>query len=326
MDPCDHAAAGPVASGVEELMASVNALASRRTIYGQGDPTRADLESLIAQGADAGADPDFRALLAEVATDVLVRQVDPQGYITEADAEWLIARLGGGLDRGAEIEMLKTVLSHAVQAPPALGAYAVREIEKGIVGGSGDASSGVVSSEDVAALRAFVYAPTRGSSLHVDRASAEALFNIAHATASANNAPEFADFFARAVGNHLMGVAFLGTPDRAEVLSHEKALDAPESFGGFLAAMMRRPTRADVADALESVDGDEEEAVAAINNETDRQLAAASGIDASEAKWVLAHLARDGELSAAEKRLLAFLRDEASSAPPEITALYDKAA
>jgi hypothetical protein len=41
---------------------------------------------------------------------------------------------------------------------------------------------------------------------------------------------------------------------------------------------------------------------------------------------VIAHLSRGGELTEAEKRLLAFLRDEAASAPPELTALYDKAA
>jgi hypothetical protein len=331
----------PFPPRVEDVMASgsvgqgaPDALTLRKSIYGDRDPQRSDLDDLIARGPEAGADPDFCALVAEVATDVLVRQVDPEGYVTEADAAWLIARLGerGGLDGRAEFEALKAVLSHAVSVPPALTAFAVREIEKAILTGSRDALGatehppGIVTADDVEALRAFVFAPTRGSSLHVDRATAEALFDIAHATAAAENAPGFADLFARAVGNHLMGVAFLGTPDPGEVLRHEAALAEPTSFGGFLSAMRGRASRATVADAMESVDEDEEEVIGAINAETDRRLAAASVIDSNEAKWVLAHLGRGGDLTLAEKRLLAFLRDEASSAPPEIRALYGKAA
>src|ERR1700733_12578784 len=88
--------------------------ALRRAIYGKGEATRADLENLIARGRVTGADPDFSALIADVATDVLVRQVDPPGYVIEADAAWLLARLneGGGLACRAEFEMLKAVIAH----------------------------------------------------------------------------------------------------------------------------------------------------------------------------------------------------------------------
>jgi hypothetical protein len=308
--------------------------ALRRTIYSNGDPSRADLESLIRRAPDAGADPDFCALLADVATDVLVRQVDPQGYVTETDAGWLMAALreGGALPGRAEFGMLRAVLSHAVSVPPALTAFAVREIEKAILTGRRgalgkvDHEPGVVTSDDVETLRAFVFAPTRGSSLHVDRATAEALFDIAHTTATAPNAPEFADFFARAVGNHVMGVAFPGTPERDEMLRHEAALDTPIGFGAFFAAMRGGLSRSGLAAAVESVDGGAEDAIAAINAETDRQLETAAEVDAGEAKWIIAHLTRGGELTSAEKRLLAFLRDEAASTPPELAALYGQAA
>jgi hypothetical protein len=65
--------------------------------------------------------------------------------------------------------------------------------------------------------------------------------SISHATASAANAPEFADFFAHAVGNYLIGVAFSGTPDREEVLRHEAELEKPTGCGGFFAAMAHCP-------------------------------------------------------------------------------------
>ena len=309
-------------------------LAMRKAIYSEGDASRSDLEKLIALGPQAGSDPAFRHLIAEVAEDVFVQQVDPEGYVGEADAAWLIARLseGGGLSCPAEFAILTSVLSHAVEAPASLSAFAVREIEKAILTGRRDAlggadhEPGIVTAEDVEALRLVAFAPTRGNSLHVSKAMAEALFDIAHATATAANAPEFADFFVKAVGNYLMGVAFIGTPERSEVLAHEAELVKPTGFGAFFSALMRGPSSADVADALESTEAKEEDADFRRNIETESRLDAAEKIDAGVAQWIVAHLTRGGELTEAEKRLLTFLRDEATSAPPEIVALYDKAA
>jgi hypothetical protein len=313
---------------------SGEALALRRAVYGKGDATRADLENLLARGREAGADPEFAALVAEVATDLLVRQVDPAGYVTEADAAWLVARLreGGGLACRAEFETLKAIFGHAVSVPPVLTAFAVREVEKAILTGRRgamggvDHEPGVVTREDVAALRAMAFAPTLGSSLHVDKATAEALFDIAHATATAANDPEFAEFFARAVGNYLMGVAFSGTPDRADVLRHEAELEKGTGFGGFFAAMAHGPSRAEVADALESTEAEEEDAYLRENLDTEQRLAAAENVGGDQAKWIIAHLTRGGPLTEAEKRLLRFLADESASTPPELTALLDRAA
>jgi hypothetical protein len=313
---------------------SKEVLALRRAIYGKGDATRADLEILIARGRQGGADLEFCNLIAEIATDVLVRQVDPVGYVTEADAAWLFARLseGGGLACRAEFEILKAIFGHAVSVPPDLTAFAVREVEKTILTGRRNATGGldhppgVVTREDVEALRAMAFAPTRGSSLHVDKGTAEALFDIAHATANAANAPEFADFFAHAVGNYLIGVAFSGTPDRDEVLRHEAELEKPTGFGEFFAAMAYAPSRAEIADALESTEAEEEDAGFRQNLETGRRLADAANVRGDQADWVIAHLTRGGPLTEAEKRLVKFLVDEAASTPPQLTALLERAA
>ena len=228
--------------------------------------------------------------------------------------------------------MLKAIFGHAVSVPPDLTAFAVREVEKAILTGRRDATGGldhppcVVTREDVAALRAMAFAPTRGSSLHVDRGTAEALFDIAHATANAANAPEFAGFFAHAVGNYLIGVAFSGTPDRDEVLRHEAELEKQTGYGEFFAAMAHAPSRAEIADALESTEAEEEDAYFRQNLETGRRLADAANVRGDQADWVIAHLTRGGPLTEAEKRLLKFLVDEAASTPPQLTALLERAA
>jgi hypothetical protein len=304
----------------------------RRAIYADGDPTRFDLDRLIAMGREEGADNEFAELLADIATDVMVRLADPAGYVTDEDAAWLIERLrsDGGLASAAEFGMLKSVVGHAVSVPSALTTFAVREVEKAILTGRRDTlggvdhEPGVVTSGDVAALRAFAFAPAHGHSLHVDRAAAEALFDIAHATATADNAPEFLDFFAQAVGNYLTGVDFLGTPERSDVLHTEAELARPGGFGAFFAEVFsRKPNLSEIA---KTIGDDVDETDRALNQETASRLDKASHIERDTAKWVLAHLSRGGQLTAAERRLLAFLRDEAASAPPELTTLYDQAA
>jgi len=315
--------------------ATTQAGALRRQIYGDRDARRDDFDMLLSRAAALGADPEFTTLLCDVAVDVFLLQADPEYYLADSDAAHVIDSLGrnGGLSGVAEFAVLKALLSHAVDAPPALAQFALREVEKAILSGRRDAlggqdhPAGVVMASDVEALRSILFAPSRGSLLHVTRESAEALFDIAHATAQADNAPEFADLFARAIGNYLMGAAVIGAPSREEALAVEAELNRPaDGFLGFLSAMMHEPTRRQIGDALESIGGEVEDRDAEINDATDAELAAHAAIDAGEAQWVIAHLTRGGALTPAERRLLGFLRDEAASAPPELTALYDQAA
>jgi hypothetical protein len=312
----------------------VDAAQLRQSIYDKGAATRADLAGLLSLSREARDDPDFIALLGEVAGDVMTVEVDPPGYVSESDADWLIAQLGdgSGLTCRAEFEALKSVLSHAVSAPPALAAFALREVERailtgrrGAVGGAGG-ESGVVTAEDVEALRAVCYAPNAGAPLHVGRAAAEALFDIAHATATARNDPSFADFFARAVGNYLLGATFVAVPSREAALAEEREMDQRTTFGAFLSRLAGGLSAPDAADGRKSVDQLAEERYREENEATEARLNEAARIDAGEAKWILAHLARGGELSPAEMRLIAFLREEAIDAPPEIAALFDRAA
>ena len=167
----------------------------RREIYTKPCVTRADFSSLLAAGrvAGAAASQDYSDLLSEVASDLIVNQVDPPKYISQADADWFIAQVGegGGLSCRAEFEMLVDVLRYAVSVPASLASFAVAEIEKAIVeghraaNGEMDHAARTVTHDDVEALRTAVFAATDGNSLHVTKASAESLFRIAHAMTGA---------------------------------------------------------------------------------------------------------------------------------------------
>jgi len=292
--------------------------ALRRKIYAQKALSRADLSQLMKRG---DASPDYARLLADVATDLLVKQADPPKYVGEAEADWLIGEIrAGNVAFSAEITMLTDVLRYAVSAPPALAAFCVGEIERAILLGCAGHPAGAVTPEDTQALRVAVFAAVEGSSLHVTRESAESLFRIAHATRGAANDPEFDEFFAKAVGNYLMGVAFRWTPSAAEALQKEKWLnDEAPGFDSFVAALFGKGASGRFAAAtLDEVD----EAWMRRENEADAdELARAAEIDAGETQWLFTQLSRPGALTSAERALFAFLRREAPSLP---SALHER--
>ena len=293
----------------------------RREIYARPTVARGDLTRLLEIGRSAGdsAPKEFDDLLSQVAVDLLVEQVDPPKYIQQADADWFVAQLsaGAGLGRAAEYDMLTDVLRFSVSTPANLAAFAVAEMEKRIIG---DGAVRALTEADVEALRVAVFATTEGSSLHVTRDSAEALFRIAHATKDAGNAPTFDDFFAKAVGNYLMGIAFHWTPSARDEVAMEKWLDEkPEGLGAFLGRMLHVDwSRGASVNELDEARAREENAADA------KERASAEAVDSTEADWLLAHITRDSALTSGEIRLLEFLKRESPSISPKLQGLIDR--
>lgn len=299
------------------LIDESDALALRREIYAKDAPSEADLARAIAFGRSADAHADaFVDLICELAADVLVNNVDPPKYIQQADADWLVGRLAGGLASRAEYAMLTHVIARAVSVPPSLAAFALAEIERAVVMGAAGHPAGLVTAADIEALRIVAYAAVEGSALHVTRDAAEALFRIGDALADGAENPAFDDFFAKAIGNYMMGLAFRWMPTAAEKKKMEDWLDAPApGFGDFVASML------DFSRLDDGVDID-----AAQNAADARDMPKAAAIDAGEAEWLVSRLNRDGRISPAEKRLLRFLKEESPAIAPALQALMEKAA
>ncbi|MGA8170082.1 MAG: hypothetical protein WB816_04515 [Methylocystis sp.] len=297
---------------------SVSVQALRREIYAKPAVTRSDLSKLLRGSGDSSA--EYAGLLADVAVDLLVNQSHPPKYVDQSAADWLISEIGASkLAYGPEIQMLTEVIRLAVSVPESFADFCVAEIEKAIVEGREGHPAGKVAAEDIQALRTVIFAPVDGSSLYVTRSDAEALFRIAHATKNAANVPEFDGFFAKAIGNYLMGIAFRWTPSRADEIEKEKWLDEkPANFSEFLAQAFG----GDVGDLrLRTVDQADDERLREENAADARDMARASEIDATETEWLMTHLSRAGELTSAEKALLAFLRQEAPSLPSRLAAV-----
>jgi hypothetical protein len=295
------------------------AMRLRREIYADGAAKKTELLRLVAMERVAGGEASraFVDLLGDVACDVMLNAVDPPKYIQPGDAEWLVSVLsrGGGLANWTEYAALVRVIRDALFVPSSLAAFALAQIERAILAGAAGHAAGVASDADIEALRSVVYATTEDGALHVTRQSAEALFRIADALAGVSD-PAFEEFFAKAIGNYLMGVALRGTPSAAQRRHVERWLDEPApTLGDFVASMFDFDRLAADAGAP-ALEG------AAPAAETAR----AEKIDAREAEWLIARLNRDGRISPAEKRLLRFLKAESPSIAPALAALIDKAA
>ena len=290
----------------------------RRSIYRKGEARRSDLETLIALGRDAAMDPEFAALAAEVAVDALVRGAEPAGCVGDEDSTWLALKLGegGGLDSRAEFEILKAVLGQAVSAPPALTAFATREVEKAILTGRREAMGGVdqepgiVTRDDVEALRAMAFAPTRARR-RVSIAAWPRRCSTSRTRPERRQRSGVRRVF-RARGRRLpRGRRLRGRGGSAPRSRTRRA--------GRLRGLLRR------ARARALARGRDEGGFRA-DPEPSNRSAEAERIGDDQAKWVIAHLTRGGPLTAAETRLLRLLVEESASSPAALSAMLDRAA
>ncbi len=310
------------------------ALEVRRQIYGHEPLTPADMDLVFrtAQKSAGHDSSEWTNLFSEAVTDYVVHQNDPADYIPQEKADWLVAKLkeNGGITTASGFAMLIDMMTSALGVPPSLSAFVLREIETAMVSrhrnaiDGNDQAAAAVTKADVEALRSVLYAATTGSVAHVTREEAEALFDIAHATAGGTCDPAFDDLFARAIGNYLMAISW-HDPSRNQALHRERWLDERETLFQFLTNKPASGKEETFRELLKSPLEQEEADMIALDRQDDAARAQSEQITEAEADWVIAHLTRQGPLTSAETRLLKWLGDEAPSLPPELRALVNKA-
>ena len=320
------------AAPAAEALSASEALDVRRQIYSHDPLTPADMDLVFqfAQNSTGGDSVEWTNLFSEAVTDYVVHQNEPPNYIPQEKADWLVTKLKekGGISTASEFAMLIYMMQHALGVPSSLSAFALREIETAIVSGHHSAFGGedhaarTVTKADVETLRSVLYSAATDSVCHVTREEAEALFDIAHATAQGACDPAFDDLFARAVGNYLTGICW-HVPARKEVLHRDQWLDEGDSLAGFFSHMFKSGPSITYRDMMKSPLELAGEDMAALERQDDAARAKSEQITNSEADWVIAHLTRQGPLTSAEMHLLQWLSDEANSLPPKLRALIE---
>jgi len=288
-------------------------LALRRAGQADGALDLDEAEAAFALN-DALAEPsaEWSDFFVEAIGDFVINGAEPRGYVSDANAAWLMARIDhdGSLHGLTELELLVRVLERSRNVPDGLKTYVLGQVERAVLTGSGptrrggELSPGHVSAAEVAILRRVLFAPASDAPAAVSCAEAELLFRIKDATLGAANALEWKQLFVHGVANYLQGVA-----SRTAQLSRERAaeLDAfiaddSSSVAGFIGRMARSAPH-----AFGIVFGRKQP-----GRDRLAELRAAEQVTASEREWLDAHIDADGEIDGYEQALIAFLAGTAA--------------
>ena len=283
-------------------------LALRRAGWSDGTISPDEAEAVFELN-DALSEPtaEWSDFFVEAVGEFVVNGTEPRGYVSEANAAWLIARIDrdGALQGMTELELLVRVLERGVNAPEMLKTYVLEQVEQAVLTGSGptrrggELSPGHVNAAEAAILRRVLFAPAGDGPATVSCAEAELLFRLKDATLGAANALEWKPMFVQGVASYLGGVA-----SRTAQLSRERAAEL-EAFvaddstrvAGFLGRMAKGAPK-----AFGAVFG-------AKQPERDRlaELRAGEAVTPEEQEWLDAHVQADGEVDGYEQALIAFL-------------------
>jgi hypothetical protein len=313
-----------------------DAVTLRQIIYGQSlTVDQAEADALFQLNADAGQlAPEWCALFIEAMADFVVRQQDPEGYVDDAKAEWLMGSVERyGRVRGDELEMLIHVLEEADQVPAKLSAFVLSSVKAITLARL--QKTGAVSALDIDRLRRLVFAKGGEANVAVTRHEAEALFDINDAQAGGPANPAWGDFFVRAVANAVLFEPIWAS-DREEELKREQwladtsihplrriqaALGDPAGTGAEMVAALH-----EVAEGLRSGYWDWAIHKHDLSPLQDRYEAdearetEAEAVTADEAHWLVDRIGRDGRFDANEHALIDFLRANARAIDPALMA------
>ncbi|WP_421836378.1 hypothetical protein [Novosphingobium sp.] len=292
-------------------------LALRRAAWPDGRIDQTEAEAILAINDVVSAkSPEWVDFLVEAVGEYVLNGTEPRGYVADATADWLIARLDhdGRLDSAAELELLVRVLEKALGTPDHLKDYALAQIERAVLTGEGptrDASilgGGTLSADSITEaecklLRRVIFASGGDRPAAVSQREAEMLFRIKDATLGADNTPEWQRLFVQGVGNYLQG--WTGgraiTRDRAAELEGFMN-DRSSSFGSFFSRMSRVGAK-DLRSAAQEL----------LANAPARDFAGEAGAEAAltspEQSWLDGRIGADGRTDPLEAALLAFLAE-----------------
>jgi hypothetical protein len=257
---------------------------------------------------------EWSDFFVEALSEYIVHRVEPRGYVSEDQAEWLIERIerDSGVESLTELELLVKVLEKAINVPDRLKAYALDQIEQAVLTGEGPTrdggalEAGNVTDAEARLLRRMVFAGGGDRPAGVSQREANMLFRVKDATLGANNSPDWKRLFVQGVGNYLQG--FGGkeqlSRERAAELENFMNQSAP-SIGGFFGRMFDSIGHSGVGEGFAAI-----RAEAAPPLHIELEAADAAEVTPAEHSWLQPLLDADGGLDELEKALLDFLAEE----------------
>jgi hypothetical protein len=292
-------------------------LAMRRAVYAAPQVAREDAEGLLALDAvgDTGS-PEWAAFLGDVLVDYLVRQSDPEDFVDDAKADWLMQAASGPLKLAGGVDALVRVVEAAEGCPAALETFVLGKVKDAVIG------ERALDAAAVALLRRLVFAGGGEDNIGVTRAEADALFDVDHARGDDADA-SWPTFFAQAIDDHLTAVSPFQLESRDDARRDEAWLKSrPSLFDFFKSALHVPDFKGEVQDILDPYAAERNEWRDA-GARMDADEAAAAAITDEEARWLIGRM-REGRMTAAGAALVARLKGEAGDSAA-LKPLFDAA-
>lgn len=294
----------------------------RSACYGDGGISAEEADELLRlDAACTNTTRTWSEFLVEAITDHIVNQAEPIGYITAANADWLVARVAvdGRIKSRAALDLVVNAIDRARWAPESLVRFALQQVRDAIVTGEGALRAGggmapaTIGEADVELLRRILYAFGGDGNIAVTRAEAEVLFDIDAALSQAQPSPAFSDLFVKAIANVVMATSHYAVPTREEALRREAWLSEATDLSpldilrsvvalpGLLAGYARQTP--------------EETALARLERQR-IELIVNEHVTEGEAQWLADRIGRDGRLSPNEAAVIAYLERESPELHP----------
>jgi hypothetical protein len=284
-------------------IAAADVASLRQWSWSDGVMSEAEALTLFElNGLSKARDPEWIAFFVDSLTGYIVDRSQPRGYITAADAEWVIAQIDhdGRVDSVAEMELIVCLAEKSLDAPHSLKAYALAQVEKIVLSGEGPTRdtaipANMITSAETAILRRLLFAPGSDGPARISESEAKLLFRLKDACIASDNAPEWQRMFVQGVGNYLMGFSSY------QPLTHERAVELERfmndnkpnvgrffarmaqtklgsAFGDFFTPKQKPEPHANAEQAV-----NEAEEVSTIENSwLNQEMNASSGIDSYE--------------------------------------------
>lgn len=305
----------------------------RRVFYEDGVITAEEAELIIQLNTTCAIKVSaWNDLFIEAITDYIVYQERPQGYLTAANAHWLIDHVSkdGRIASRLDLDLVVNVLDKARWAPVSLAKFALEQVKDAIITGKGPLRTGpsprpnTILDAEVDLIRRIIYAFGGDGHVAVTRDEADVLFDIDEALADGPANPAWTDLFVKAVANVIMATSGYAVPTREEAMRAEASLDAPEQQTSVLAFLlsMVQSNLASVKDAYHSQTS-EERALARLEHQR-IEIITNETITEVEAGWLAGRMGRDGKLSPSEYALVTYLKQGSTNLHPDLVAAVER--
>jgi hypothetical protein len=294
----------------------------RGEVFRDGIVSEPEAKAIIAlNGANGEKCAEWNSYYVETLTLYVVDQMEPRGYVSHANAQWLVDAISrdGRIEAANELELLLSILSRAQSSPELLVGFTLTVVAKAVLEGEGPLASGrqlqrgVIGEAEVELIRRVLYAYGGESGISISKTEAEILFDLNDRSVAAENHPAWRELFVKATANYLMAAATDRAPSRTEAIAREEWLQNDDStvvstLVGAFTGFGEMFSKSFLTGLLDDAHDQMERAWRERNARMEASIAQSEKIDDIEADWLIEKLNRDGIIHENEKALLAFIR------------------